>query len=33
MQQTNEEKNLILQAFLAVVATVLAIVAWFQVAG
>lgn len=33
MQQTKGQNTLILQAFLAVVATVLAIVAWFQVAG
>ncbi len=33
MQQTNEQNNLIVQAFLAVLATVLAILVWFQVAG
>jgi hypothetical protein len=33
MQQTNEQNNLIVQACLAVLATVLAILVWFQVAG
>jgi len=31
VQQTNERNQLIVQAFLAVLATILAIASWFQV--
>ena len=33
MQQTNEQNQVVVQVFLAIVATILAIVSWFQVFG
>jgi len=33
VQQTNEQNQLVVQVFLAILATILAIVSWFQVFG